>query len=407
MLSCLLTAILLTTDAANATAWPLAVQTMDGRAVSGELVALDNKNLVIRHDGQEESIEVAKLLGVDLPATEAKAATVVPAAPIIVSLLDDSRLAAQEFSATPEKAQFKLVDGSTAEVPTSGVAWVRFPSPAAEIAAEWERILSTEAAADILVVRKLPALDYLEGIIRSVKPDAVEFEVDGDVVQAKLAKIEGLRFYHRSERKLPESVCRVVRAGGSELQASELKFADGRLEVQTPVGLKIPLTAADVQRLDFSQGKLVFLSDLDWDPQLYERQAYFGGGRPIEAGLDLFPPQRDRALDGGPLELDRQSYAKGLAMHSRTKLVYRLPAAYRRFLATAGIDDRAGKEGDVRLVIEGDGRQLFAANVRGGEKPTPIDLDISGVKRLSILADFGLDLDIADHLDLVEARVVK
>ena len=90
MLSCLLTAILLTTDAANATAWPLAVQTMDGRAVSGELVALDNKNLVIRHDGQEESIEVAKLLGVDLPATEAKAATVVPAAPIIVSLLDDS-----------------------------------------------------------------------------------------------------------------------------------------------------------------------------------------------------------------------------------------------------------------------------------------------------------------------------
>jgi hypothetical protein len=45
--------------------------------------------------------------------------------------------------------------------------------------------------------------------------------------------------------------------------------------------------------------------------------------------------------------------------------------------------------------------------VTGRDKAFPVDLDITGVKRLKILVDFGEEMDIADHLNLCDARLTK
>jgi hypothetical protein len=63
--------------------------------------------------------------------------------------------------------------------------------------------------------------------------------------------------------------------------------------------------------------------------------------------------------------------------------------------------------GNVRLVIQGDDRVLLETSVAGTEAARLVDLDLTGVRRLSILVDFGENLDVADHLDLAEARIVK
>jgi hypothetical protein len=94
-------------------------------------------------------------------------------------------------------------------------------------------------------------------------------------------------------------------------------------------------------------------------------------------------------------------------MHSRTELVYRLPGKFGTFRALAGIDDRVRPGGDVRLVIYGDGRLLLDKQITGRDEPVPLTVDISGVARLKIVADFGGDLDVSDHLDLCEPRVFK
>jgi hypothetical protein len=59
------------------------------------------------------------------------------------------------------------------------------------------------------------------------------------------------------------------------------------------------------------------------------------------------------------------------------------------------------------FVIRGDDRVLLDQVIKGSDPPLEIDLDIVGVRRLAILVDFGDNQDIADHLDLCEARVVK
>ena len=60
-----------------------------------------------------------------------------------------------------------------------------------------------------------------------------------------------------------------------------------------------------------------------------------------------------------------QIFSKGLALRSRTELVYRLPAGFRRFTAIAGIDPATRASGNVRLSIYGDDRPLFEADIAG------------------------------------------
>ena len=43
-----------------------------------------------------------------------------------------------------------------------------------------------------------------------------------------------------------------------------------------------------------------------------------------------------------------------------------------------------------------------------GTRPAEwIDVDITGVRRLSILVDFGEDMDLGDQVNCCEARIVK
>jgi hypothetical protein len=72
-----------------------------------------------------------------------------------------------------------------------------------------------------------------------------------------------------------------------------------------------------------------------------------------------------------------------------------------------GIDDAVRDAGHVELVISGDDRVLFSRTVTGQEKGFPVELDITGVRRLKILVDYGEQMDIADHLNLCDARLTK
>ncbi|MGA2797076.1 MAG: NPCBM/NEW2 domain-containing protein, partial [Thermoguttaceae bacterium] len=81
--------------------------------------------------------------------------------------------------------------------------------------------------------------------------------------------------------------------------------------------------------------------------------------------------------------------------------------SFTRLKAVAGIDDSVRPQGNVRLVIRGDNNVLLDLPVAGTDAPKSIDLDLSGVRKLSILVDFGNHAGFGDHLDLGNARIIK
>jgi serine/threonine protein kinase len=78
-------------------------------------------------------------------------------------------------------------------------------------------------------------------------------------------------------------------------------------------------------------------------------------------------------------------HSLGDSVEARTStqgVEYNIAKGFRRFTATAGIDDNAGDSSlKMQLEIFADGREIFNKPVAFGT-PTPIDLDVSGVLRL-------------------------
>ncbi len=101
-----------------------------------------------------------------------------------------------------------------------------------------------------------------------------------------------------------------------------------------------------------------------------------------------------------------QKFTSGVGTHARSVIIVELGGGSSRFHAVCGVDDnaRAGR-GSVQFRIAGDGKLLWKSPVmKAGDKGQPIDLDVSGIKTLFLIAaDTGDGVDF-DHANWAEAR---
>jgi len=378
------------------------IQTLGGESIAGALVEMTHEQVTLEADGNRQSIATQTLLGLS-PKTPPEKRVWEPG--VWVELADGTTLLGAEYLAENGSARITLAAGRTLEVATRDVVAVRFQRATEATLAQWSRIRDMETNADLLAVRKEEAVDYHRGLIRSVTDSAVQFEIDGEVLPVKRAKILGVVYFQPAGRQLPDALCRLADSDGCAWAVRTLGLSGDSLQWTTPLGLNVTRPLAEIARLDFSHGKVVYLSELE--PELREWTPYFGTGKEIAPLAEFFAPKENRGMYGGPLELDGKSYSKGLALHSRTRLVYRLPDKFRRLKAVVGIDDRVRPRGNARLTIQGDDQVLLDTILDGTTPPQAIDLDLSGVRRLTILVDFGEDLDVSDHVDLCDIRVLK
>ena len=395
------------------------LQTVAGESHHGALVAISIDEIALATADGEQRWPLVDVL--DIASAKAPKVAAAPAA--IIALRDGSRVHAAAYTTSGDTATIQLVDGAKLQVPTQAVHWVRWPqagappaaapeanaaAPAADSGAQaWQQFVDQPIEADLLVVRKKDDIDSVDGQIGDVGAESVAFAIDDEKLEVKRAKIAGIVYYRAEAAAAPAPLAKVQTADGSAWAAKSLALSEAGCTLETAAGAKVDVPAGALARIDFSQGKVLYLSDLDWDAAQSERTPYFGPPMPLDASVDPYAPQRDRALEGGELALGPRTYRKGLALHSRTRLVFRLPEGYRRLTALAGIDDRLSDQGSVKLEIVGDEKTLLSAIVSGGDAPLPVDLDVSGVRRLTILVDFGNDQDVADHLDLCDLRIIK
>ncbi len=377
-------------------------QMLSGETITGSLIEFSGDQVAIESDGRRLSIPTEKLTGL-APLGENGKRTWEP--DIWVELADGTSLVGLGYQAENGKARIRLGDNQSVVIATRDVVSVRFQRAAEAVLAEWSRIREMEATGDLIVVRKDEVVDYHRGVLRDVTESTVQFEIDGDILPVKRSKVLGLVYFQSAGRSLPEVICRVNDRDGSSWAVRAIHLAKGQLEWTTPLGLTRTCPLSEILRIDFSQGKIIYLSELE--PELRQWTPYFGANKVPSVLSQFFAPKTDRGLYSGPMELDGKTYTKGLALHSRTELVYRLPDKFRRLRATVGIDDRVRPRGHARLVISGDGRVLFETTLTGTEPPKPLDLDLTGVRRISILVDYGDELDVSDHVDLCDVRVLK
>lgn len=422
------------------------VQTLDGQILRGALVELSSERVTLDAADGRVSLDTERLLSIVARKKPAPGK-----ARVVVELTDGSTILGRQYAARGTLAKITLSDGDVLETPTNIVRTIRFQPESGPAATEWKRLIDRKADADLLVVRKDEGLDYHKGVLHDVTEDVVRFDFDGEALPVERSKIFGLAYCHPTEPDLPPAVCRITDSSGSRWSVRSLGMSakhpsptgrrpegedkrlpsptgrgaggegadsladhthlnplpagDGTLQWTTPAGLSVVQAPERIVQIDFSAGKIAYLSDLK--PERVRWTPYFSMGNPPASVEQFYAPRYDRNFDGGPLQLGGTPYAKGLALHSRTELVYRLPDGFGRFRAVAGIDDAVRPGGKARLLVRGDGRQLLDAVLLGSDPPRAVDLNLSGVRRLTIVVDFGDSPSSGDYLLLCNARLSK
>jgi hypothetical protein len=378
------------------------VQTLDGHSLAGPIIALTTAQIVVQSAKGQETLETSQVAGLTIAAP-----TTTPARrKAWVELVDGCCLPADDYTVEGGRATITLAGGEQSlPLATTEIAAVRFSPPSAAVTAEWTRIRERAADSDRLIVHKGDTIDDHQGILRDVTAAVVRFEVDGEVLPVKRERVSGLIYYHSARAKLPEAACHITDIDGGHWAVQAMSLADGKLRWSTPTGLTISRPLGELQRIDFSGGRMVYLSDIQ--PESVAWSPYFRPDSELPVLNQFYAPRQDRTMEMLPLKLGGKQYRKGLALHGRTEMTYRLPDRFRRFQAVVGIDDRVRPQGAMRLVVRGDHRVLWEAVLTGTDAPLPLDLDVGGVRRLSIVADFSETFDVGDQLLLCEAKVIK
>ena len=387
----------------NAESRQVTLTTLSGGQHVGQLRNLTASAVLLATGEGDREIPAAELMQMrfSVPATSAAGRKAL----LQVELIDGSLLACSQIRSSGKKATVTSPSLGSLSLSISAVRSIRFASSDTDLDSAWNELRGRQRNDDSLVIRKqnerTAVLDYIDGVMGDFDENSIKFLFDGDEISVKRERVFGIVFYRR-ETSGGDPFCRVELNDSSIVNAkavsSALASKGEQFRIHLAAGPEVSVPFQALRTLDFSLSKVRYLSDLE--PRDVKYTPYFDV---------VWEYRRDRNLDGGMLRLGNTSYARGLAIHSKTLLRYRIGTEYRRFQAVMGIDRVISDRnlGDVHVVFSGDGKQLLEADVRGADEPRLIDLDVSGVRDFEILVDFGADLDIADHLDLADARFLK
>ncbi|MGH7199539.1 MAG: NPCBM/NEW2 domain-containing protein, partial [Planctomycetaceae bacterium] len=364
--------------------------------------------LTLQTESGAQTVPLEDLQEVRFPETKPPAAAAGDK-PIHIALADGSQFIGSKLTIADRTASIETPGLGAFDVALTALANVRFESlstPALQEA--WDELLKKDTRRDMLVIQKGETLDHLDGFIGNVTEERISFVLDGDEIPVNRAKVFGV-IYAPRRASGSKAVCRIALAGGGSLQVQSLGYGGETLAAKLMDGSELALPVEAVRSLDFSLGKVLYLSEIDprGEPEYVTFITVGGQNDPAEAQLIRY--RRNQNADGDQLKIGNKFYARGLWLHPRTTIRFRIGGEYRLFRATAGIEQSVAAEGlgNVDLILRGDGKELFRARIASTDDPLPIELDVTGVRDLELFVDWGENLHLCDHLALGDAQVTK
>jgi hypothetical protein len=304
--------------------------------------------------------------------------------------VDGSVFSAREATASGREAVFDAE--RVRKLPLEAVGSILFSGDAADRSA-WRAGGIEPRTVDRLVAARDDKRLTLDGAVVSVGKEKVVFAMDGDELPINRARVIAVYFAQR--KPTAEPVAAVSSTDGAVWTAARLAWKDG-VELETPSGVALRIPESELAAIDFSLGKVLYLSDAN--PSAYRHTPAFD--RP-------WPILRDRGPTGGEPRIDDLAFRKALVVHSRSMVEYRLDGKYRLLQTQLGVDAAGGPLGNAEVRIAADGKPLWKGAVRAGEPAQALSLSVAGAQSVQLEVDYGENLDLGDHVTFGDLRVVK
>ena len=297
----------------------------------------------------------------------------------------------------------------------------RFSLPLDRIAAIYFSPLSFHHQAEPNARAVLKNGDVLTGPLLGIADNTVRLETDLGEIEITTDRIAAIVFPAKPRPPAAPGP-RPFQAwlglsDGTRLPADRLTIGGGTATFSA-LGREWQTRAENLVFLQPLGGRAIYLSDMQ--PAEYQQTPFVPQppSTASEKSSLVWPWRKDSNVTGGQLRSGGQLFLKGIGVHSAARLVYEISprpplgagpgARVKRFQALAGIDDSTDGRGSVRFRVLVDGIEKYAGPIiRGGEPPKPIEVDLTGAKRLELVVDYADRADVLDRADWIEARIVE
>ena len=306
------------------------VTLLDGQQLSGTLVSIDKESVVLKTIDGSQTIVMDTLMSVELMNEKPETIPDAESSLSRIVLHDGSRLS---VSAVTRNAQIFGVTGveiGRQEIPVAAVRAVRLQKADPSVAAQWQTFLQREGSKDLLVVPKRDGsgLDFLAGIVSSISETEVSFLLDGDTIPVPIERVFGVVFARPEQTGLVSGgVLKLV--SGDQFFGLSVQYRENQFVAESSWGTSVVLPSTAVSKVDFSSGRIEYLSDLTMLSQRFDGidpdGSLFAGLIDAETAALMYGPRRDSTMEPGQkIRLRGQRFDKGLCLHSRTEISYAL-----------------------------------------------------------------------------------
>jgi hypothetical protein len=386
---------------AAAAAIEVVCRPVDGEPVSGGLLRLDDRSIVIALPSGETTLPISRIRTLERVEPRAKRDETPPAARI--TLVSGGSLVGADLEVAGVTARV-ATGPATIELPTAAIASVEFGFEDAGRPAKWlaEAPRAGEAEADLVVVGTGESHEFVECVIAGVSKSTVDVVLDGDAIAVKRSKVLGLKWLRPAAVSAGairlSSTAGAILAGPPRLEGD--MFLAAIPGAQTPPGRSgandVRLPAALFTGIDYAAGRSTSLVTTDW---LEVRVEPLLGA--LAAFEDLSAAFRPRRVN---CRLGDDRLVEGLRLVPRTTVSWEIPRGATRLRAilrpvrgllgaaasegagagsTAGVPEGGGATG--RLIASIDGQEVLSTTVSGEKE---IDVDVSGGRTLSVVCDY-------------------
>lgn len=362
--------------------------TLDGESVSGVIASIDAQGR-IKGEKLPDSLELD-----DLRRIERAPPVAAPTTGFVLNLAG-GKLYATNVTISNERCQVAWQFGEKLSLPIDVVRAIRF-DPQRKLDAFEEALKTPSPDNDRLFIRVDDKVQIVSGLIEELAADKVVFQFANKQQTLPREKLFGIVTAQIGAAGPTAGQSQIELKDGSSISGAVLGLAEGVLALKVSGGSKVELPWPAVAKIGIQSSRVAFLSDLD--PTDVDEQSLVTTPRPW---------QRDRSVAGRPLSLGQRTFDKGLGTHALCKLTFAADGKYDTFAAVVGIDSETEGRGDCILSVLGDGKELYVHRVRGTDAAREIKVDVKGVKQITLVVDPGEDLDLADHANWCDARLIR
>lgn len=311
-----------------------------------------------------------------------------------VRLVGGSLLFAEKVAIAEDSAKLTGTGAGDVEIAVEHLRSLRWVTGAeAALAEQQEKTPSAELDTFVILVNGKGTA--ARGVLETLNEEEVAFQFEGESKKVSRKDLQAIVIAQASGED-DKGACEVVMGSGERIEGSLLSLDGEGAKVKVAGDRELQVAAANVAAIKMQSGRVVMLSDLK-PASIVQRN--------IVAPARSF--QVNRSIQGNPLRLGKESFAEGLGVASYSALTFELDGKFDRFAAVIGIDQETQGLGNCQFRVLGDGRELFAKSKRGNESGEAIELSVRGVKSLTLVVEPGEELDLADHADWCDARILK